>query len=147
QHTQQRTGTFLIWPKFRAESIAPGSEFKAYYALADSSKKGSSSWFLGRVSGSATHLDWSVKLQCEDLAQPLYSIHGQEVIGGVPELMAIVDGEDRALGYGLFEIGLTSIPNCTDETWGVDFGSSSSVVAIRSGAEVVTLKLHGRLDQ
>jgi hypothetical protein len=148
--TKTRPGTFFLWPKFKPAQV-DGKDFKAYYALAHSTRTGGSAWFLGQSSSANPHLDWSVYLKGDSLAQPLYSVNGEGVQGGIPMLMAVVqENEEAPVGGGLFSCPLAQAKDVSSERWGIDFGSSSSVVAVSTGhgltgdAEVITLS--GKLD-
>jgi hypothetical protein len=152
----KRQATLMLWPDFRPQPVTldgplvgvlqeteTDRAFKAYFALFDSTRGGGRAWFLGHGSPSSSHLDWAVQIDNRESAQPLYRIAGLDVAGGTPRLMAVVQDDVRGnpdplnKGGGLFSCAPdASVKNVAAEQWGLDFGSSSSVVAISPGGGV-----------
>jgi hypothetical protein len=145
-----RPGTFFLWPKFRPAQVR-GKDFKAYYALVQSTRTGGKAWFFGTSSSTSPYLDWSVTLNSDQLAQPLFSLNGASVDGGIPALMAVVEKADTApLGSGLFSCPLSEVKDLGEEQWGVDLGTQDCVVAVSTDQgvtrEVEVIPFGGELD-
>jgi len=148
---ERRPGTYLLWPGFRTGRGRPEC-FRAYYMLGDSNVASDEIWIVGTKTGDATTLDWQRSIPAFVKAQPLYSIRGESLVdGGIPELFTVVDAQTRPDGIGMFRSGLCVLEHedRPPEQWGVDFGTSSSVVAMRGqgGAKPFVLVPTGDLDQ
>jgi hypothetical protein len=159
QKDRPRNGTFLLWPKFCPQTRGTTS-FKAYYAMVHSAQSDKSQyWFVGENHDGAAaadradqaRLNWSVHLASDPKAQPLYQISKRLITGGTPRLMAVVtDPSDH--GSGLFHIELEPVKVVDGERWGVDFGTSSSVVAVAAlsagvSTQSTVIVPEGRFDQ
>ncbi len=154
--TGNRGGSFLLWPRFRLAGPTPAETFRAYYLLADANVDTDEVWVVGRSCAPESFPAWWEKRASVASAQPLYRIDPatDDVTGGVPEFLTLVNAPGDTLGWGigLFQLKLTGVARLEPEHWGVDFGSSSSVVAVGGTAGVgdqvsVALAPHGDLDQ
>ena len=146
---RKRAATLLFWPRFRSGSTVANT-FKAYYALYDTPATEMN--VLGVRSAASLFLDWHQPVKSFHRARPLYAINNGNVDGGVPTLFALTEDSAKE-GHGLFGIKLKQVDAVPAERWGIDFGSSSSVVAV-SGAdggsivnEALPLAADGSLDQ
>ncbi|MHB8876049.1 MAG: hypothetical protein ACYC8T_20355, partial [Myxococcaceae bacterium] len=139
--------TVLVWPRFRTRATPGQAPFRAYFALADSPVTEHRACFVGSSQG-AEALDWSAAFLSDVKPRPLYEIDSGNASGGVPEMMALISPSAKE-GGGLFAVGL-EVPLAPQgkETWGIDFGTSSTVVAAYAdGSAAFVLKPDAALDQ